>query len=76
MAHKSIKSIKVLGRDGLAGPGLEELGPSSCEGLCESVCCRGQHSRLVRSRHQCVRGRGKGRVKSLHMARASVSHLG
>lgn len=44
MAHKSIKSIRVLCRDGLAWPGLEELGPSSCEGLCESVCCGGQQS--------------------------------
>lgn len=60
MAHKSIKSIKVFCRDGLAGPGLEELGPSSCEGLCESACCRGQHSRLACSRHQCVRGRWGG----------------
>lgn len=60
MAHESIKSIKVLCRDGLAGPGLEEIGPSSCEGLCESVCCPGQHSRLVRSRHQYVRGWGWG----------------
>lgn len=33
MAHKSIKSIRVLCRDGLAGPGLQELGPSPGEGL-------------------------------------------
>lgn len=39
MAHKSIKSIRVFCRDGLAWPGLRQLGPMLCEGLCESECC-------------------------------------
>lgn len=51
-AHKSIKSIRVLGGDGLARPGLRELGPIFCEGLCESERCHGQQARLVYSQHQ------------------------
>lgn len=54
-AHKSIKSIRVLCRDGLAWPGLKELGPIFCEGLCESECCHSQQSWLVYSQHQYER---------------------
>lgn len=34
----------VLCGDGLAWPGLKELGQIFCEGLCESECCLSQQS--------------------------------
>lgn len=54
-AHKSIKSIRVLCGDGLAWPGLKELGQIFCEGLCESECCLSQQSWLVYSQQQYQR---------------------
>lgn len=72
-AHKSIKSIRVLRRDGLAWPGLRELGPIFREGLCESVLPQPTVMTRVLTTPVWLQGGG---VKSLHMARASVSHLG